>query len=112
MNILIELVPVGVTTNPKNKETRYSPDFHAMLGERLLCRSTAPFVAAAMVLLAEGVPSDSVLEARHRGSTIVAMRSTVGKAAELAPRYLKDAVSRPAKRVGAPSGPSSGSEAL
>lgn len=60
------------------------PGVHvALLDGRVVAKSRQPFFAAARVLLAEGVPADTVLEARHKGSGIVAMRRTVGEAAGL-----------------------------
>ena len=53
-----------------------------MLSERILCTSRQPFFDGARVLLAEGVEPATVYEARHQGSTRVAMRSTVGEAAK------------------------------
>jgi hypothetical protein len=53
----------------------------AMHGGRRLCRSRQPFLDGARALLAAGVAPETVLEARHRGSAIVALRSTVGEAA-------------------------------
>lgn len=71
MTLELELRPVP------GKPGRYM----AMLGEVELCRSTQPFLTAARALLAEGYASDLVLEARHAGSPIVALRSTIGEAA-------------------------------
>jgi hypothetical protein len=49
---------------------------------RVLVQSRQPFYDGARKLLAEGVPPDTVLEARHKGSSVVALRSTVGEAAK------------------------------
>jgi hypothetical protein len=70
---------------PATANGRWQAGFEAVLGDRALCRSEWPFADAAAVLLTEGVPGDTVLEARHEGSPITAMRSTV-----LAAALLKD----------------------
>jgi hypothetical protein len=49
---------------------------------RVLVQSRQPFYDGARKLLAEGVPPETVIEARHKGSSIVALRSTVGEAAK------------------------------
>jgi hypothetical protein len=49
---------------------------------RVLVQSRQPLLDGARKLLAEGVPPETVLETRHKGSTIVAQRSTVGEAAK------------------------------
>jgi hypothetical protein len=71
---VIELILVPVKRRPGH--------YDAMLGPRRLCRSHQPFLDAARVLLAEGVAPEAVLDARHQGSAIVAMCSTVGEAAK------------------------------
>jgi hypothetical protein len=58
--------------------------YQAMWGERVVCTSRQPLFDAARVLALEGVPFDTVLEASHEGQPIVAMRSTVGEAAQWA----------------------------
>lgn len=45
--------------------------------------SRTPLLSAARLLLAEGVPPDAPLTLQHRGSDTIAMRTTVGAAAEL-----------------------------
>jgi hypothetical protein len=57
--------------------------FAAYLSGRLLCRSRTPFLAAARVLKAEGVPDDTLLTMTHEQSAVVALRSTVRVAAGL-----------------------------
>jgi hypothetical protein len=57
--------------------------FAASLDQRLLCKSKTPLLTAARILQAEGVPDDAPLTMTREGSSIVAMRSTVGKAAGL-----------------------------
>jgi hypothetical protein len=56
--------------------------YAARHGDRVLCRSRQPFFDAGRALLAGGSPPETALEARHTGSDIVAMRSTVGEAAK------------------------------
>lgn len=70
--IEIELLPVA--------PGRWS----ALCFDEELGRSRTPFLDAARVLKARGIDPDTVLVARHRGSGTVAMRSTIGKAAEMA----------------------------
>jgi hypothetical protein len=57
--------------------------FAASLGQRLLCTSKTPLLTAARILQAEGVPNDTPISMTHEGSSIVSMRSTIGKAAGL-----------------------------
>lgn len=57
--------------------------FAASLGQRLLCESKTPLLTSARILQAEGAPYDTLITMIHEGSSIVAMRSTVGKAAGL-----------------------------
>ena len=55
----------------------------AMLGNTPLIKPTRqPFFNAARALLETGSDPDEELIARHRGSTTIAMRSTVGEAAK------------------------------
>lgn len=49
---------------------------------RVVATSRQPFYDAARALQREGHCADTPLTARHRGSGIVAMRSTVGEAAK------------------------------
>ena len=67
IRLTLELTPTG----------RY----RAMLGAKLLVTSREPFYSAARVLLAEGLDPETVLEAQHKGSPIVAMRAKLGEAA-------------------------------
>jgi hypothetical protein len=55
--------------------------FAASLGQRLLCESKTPLFTSARILQAEGAPNDSPITMTHEGSSVVAMRSTVGEAA-------------------------------
>lgn len=57
--------------------------FSATLDGDELCRSRQPLLAAARVLSGRGVPLETELTMTHAGSAIVAMRATVGAAAEL-----------------------------
>lgn len=71
-SLSIELVPV-----------RQRPGVYAaLLGQRVLARSRQPLLDAARGLLAEGMAPETVLVARHAGSSTIAMRSTVGEAAK------------------------------
>ena len=56
--------------------------FAAMLDGAELCRSRAPFFAAARALLTRGADAAAVLLARHDGSSVIALRSTIGEAAK------------------------------
>lgn len=58
--------------------------YAAALDGRVLCTSRQPLFDAARVLLSEGAPPDAVLAARHVGTPTIAMRSTVGEAAQWA----------------------------
>jgi hypothetical protein len=68
------------------------PGFYAadLGGCRVVAASRQPFLDAARALLALGVPPGAALAARHVGSAIVAMRSTVGEAAALAVEETDD----------------------
>lgn len=57
--------------------------FSATLDGDELCRSRQPLFATARVLSGRGVPPETELTMTHAGSTIVAMRATVGAAAKL-----------------------------
>jgi len=57
--------------------------FDAYLDGRWLCRSHAPLLSAARVLLAEGIPPENPIMMRHQGSETISLRSTVGGAAAL-----------------------------
>ncbi len=50
--------------------------------DRVWATSRQPFYAAARALLEAGHSPDEVLTASHAGSSIVAMRSTIGEAAK------------------------------
>ena len=52
-------------------------------GRQLLAGSQQPLLDSARALLAEGHAVDAVLVMRHRGSSIDALRSTIGVAAAL-----------------------------
>lgn len=75
LNLTVQ--PVG------SRNGRYVPKFLAFLGERLLTESKTPLLTSARILLAEGVHPDTVITMTHRGSSVVAMRSTVEAAAGL-----------------------------
>jgi hypothetical protein len=70
----------------------------ARLGDRVLCRSTWPFVMSARLLLAEGHPADAVLEMWRPDTDEWALRGKLGKVAatvidgETAPRCAKNGV--------------------
>jgi len=57
--------------------------FAAFLGQRLLCKCKTPLLTAARILQAEGLPDESPISMTHERSSVVAMRSTVGKTAGL-----------------------------
>ena len=71
--IELELVPV------RGKSDRFDA---IMPDGRVLVRSRQPLFDGARVLLAEGVPPETCIAVRHRGSTIVAMRRRLGDAAK------------------------------
>ena len=54
--------------------------FCAMVGSRMLViMSRTPFLTAARVLLADGVDPATPIRMRHDGSSVIALRSTVGR---------------------------------
>ena len=55
--------------------------YRALWDGKHLVTSREPLYSSARVLLAEGLDPETVLEAQHAGSPIVAMRSTIGEAA-------------------------------
>jgi len=58
--------------------------YTASLGDRVLCHSSAtPFLSSARVLMAEGADPKAVLTMSHAGSAIVALRQSLGIAADL-----------------------------
>jgi len=51
---------------------------------RWLCRSTTPLLDASRKLLAEGLPPpETPIAMRHKSSTTISLRSTIGAAAKL-----------------------------
>ena len=76
--IVVRPVPIGT-----GKLNSKAGQFEAWVGERMLLVSREPFLAAARVLLGDGVDPATPLHMRHFGNTKVAMTSTVGKAAGL-----------------------------
>lgn len=56
--------------------------FAASFGQRLICESKTPFFTAARILQREGMADDTPISMTHEGSPIVALRSTVGEAAD------------------------------
>src|SRR6516165_7350665 len=56
---------------------------HVLDGRKLLSSSRQPLLAAARVLLAQGIPPETPLAMQHKGSATIAMTSTVGEAAKL-----------------------------
>ena len=72
----VELEIVPIPSRP-GCFAAYLPD-----GRGLIRASRQPLLDGARALAAEGAPSETVITVRHRGSTIVAMRSTVGEAAK------------------------------
>ncbi|MCO5129241.1 MAG: hypothetical protein M9932_01580 [Xanthobacteraceae bacterium] len=79
-----KLAPIIVIVHPlPSKPGRYS----ASIGDRVVIASARePFLPAARVLLSEGTPPETLIVMRHAGSSIDALRSTVGKAAGLTVR--------------------------
>src|SRR5262249_43934076 len=63
------------------KEYKRRGLFDAYLDGRWLCRSHAPLLSAARVLLAEGIPPETPIMMRHQGSGTISLRSTGGGAA-------------------------------
>jgi hypothetical protein len=55
--------------------------FAASVGQRLLCESKTPFFTSARILQAEGIPDNTPITMTHEGSSVVALRSTIGEAA-------------------------------
>jgi hypothetical protein len=51
-------------------------------GETIVASSNAPFFAAARVLLERGATADEPLTMSHEGSATIALRSTIGVAAD------------------------------
>ena len=79
MAVELDLVPAREKNANGAKLGRYD----AVLPDgRVLARSRQPLFAAARTLLSEGFAPETAITARHAGSEIVAMRSTVGEAAQ------------------------------
>ncbi|QRM27370.1 hypothetical protein [Microvirga sp. VF16] len=57
--------------------------YAALLDSQELCRSSMPFFSAARRLLAQEHDPSTLLSMRHEGSAVVALRSTIGRAARL-----------------------------
>jgi hypothetical protein len=71
MATAIEIVPAG------------GDRFHAYVGGRKLCTSRTPFLTAARILLRNGLPPETPIVMRHKGSATISLRSTVGAASSL-----------------------------
>lgn len=65
----------------KAKLTATGQRYHATLDGEVIATSRQPFFAAARALQAMGYDDEVVLTASHEGSTTLAMRSTIGRAA-------------------------------
>jgi hypothetical protein len=50
---------------------------------RWLCRSATPLLDASRKLLTEGLPPETPIAMRHKNSTTISLRSTIGAAAKL-----------------------------
>lgn len=57
--------------------------YEAWLGDRMVCKGREPFLAAARVLLGEGMDPATILESAHEGSDTVGLRATLATAAKL-----------------------------
>jgi hypothetical protein len=81
---MIEIVVRPEARDPSRPARSYR--FIATVGDggRVLGAFTAPLLGSARVLLAEGILPEAELGLRHYGSSIIALRSTVGGAARLA----------------------------
>lgn len=65
----------------KAKLTDRGQRYAAMLDGEVIATSRQPFYAAARALQAQGYDDEIALTASHEGSPLVAMRSTIGRAA-------------------------------
>jgi hypothetical protein len=73
-----ETIQVTVSERGDNRAV-----YDARIGDRLICTSRQPLLAAARVLVGEGVDPSAVLEMKRPGSSHVALRAPVGVAARL-----------------------------
>jgi len=73
----ITVVPVG------QRGGKFVPKYLAYLGDRLLCESRTPFLTAARILQAEGIPDETPITMSHKGSSVVSFKTTIGIAAGL-----------------------------
>jgi hypothetical protein len=60
--------------------------FEALLDGRRLCVSRHPILDAARILIAQGLPPDSILSAFHDGAELQCIRARLGTAARLTVR--------------------------
>jgi hypothetical protein len=79
-------VTIVVSPEPRNpsrppRKARFTAAIAT--GGRVLGAFSAPLCGSARVLLAEGVPRETVLQMRHAGSDTVALTTTVVVAADL-----------------------------
>lgn len=68
-------------TLTRAKLTATGQRYHATLDGEVIATSRQPFYAAARALQAQGYDDEIVLTASHEGSVVLAMRSTIGRAA-------------------------------
>lgn len=87
---MIEIVVKEIGAKPCRHWGNTENMFEARVEGELLCRSRTPFLSAARKLQRRGVPDDTLIEMRHEGSSMVAMRATVGLAAGLTVREDND----------------------
>lgn len=70
--------------------------WEARLGDELLCTAREPFLAAARILQARGVPDNTPLTMKYHDNDMLCLSANLGKAASLAvkegdkrPRFTK-----------------------
>lgn len=81
--IVVEALAMRPAAEGTRKTLKYRVRLGADDGEVLLESVRTPFFDAARELLRRGLDPSAVLEMRHRGSSIVALRQAIGRAAKL-----------------------------
>jgi hypothetical protein len=78
-----ERSPIVISVSPRTSPGRFQARLEST-DELLVDSSRQPFVDAARVLVGKGYNPASVLEMKHQGSDIVALRAPLAKAAKVA----------------------------
>jgi hypothetical protein len=81
------MAPIDLVVTPEPRDPSHPPRRVRFITEavtgRVLGTFSAPLCSSARVLLAEGIPPETVLQMRHAGSDVIALRAKLSVAARL-----------------------------